>query len=81
MAISGTGLASAASSSNRPSRKFRLTHENSPLCSRAYSPAVSFSCVTILPGIRETVSQQHGSCPRLLAGRQAGSIHSPDKAL
>ena len=24
---------------------------------------------------------QNGSCPRLLAGRQAGSIHSPDKAL
>ena len=24
---------------------------------------------------------QHGSGPRLLAGRQAGSIHSPDKPL
>lgn len=56
-AISGTGLASAASSTSRPSRKFRLTHENSPLCSSAYSPAASFSCVTILPGIKETVSR------------------------
>lgn len=56
-AISGTGLASAASSNSRPSRKFKLTHENSPLCSRAYSPAASFSCVTILPGIKETVSR------------------------
>lgn len=51
-AISGTGLAAAASTISRPLEKFRLAHENSPLCSRAYSPAVSFSSETNSPAER-----------------------------
>ena len=66
-AMSGTGFAAAASTTSRPSRKFRLAQENSPLCKRAYSPAVSFSCVTALPGISCTCSRRIASararCP------------------
>ena len=80
-AISGTGLASAASSTSRPSRKFRLTHENSPLWSRAYSPGGKFFLRDDTARHQGNGFPQHGSGPRLLAGRQAGSIHSPDKAL
>ena len=48
--MSGTGLAAAASATSFPFIKLRLAQENSPLWSRAYSPAVSFSCVTAFPG-------------------------------
>ena len=39
------------------------------------------AAVVITARHQENCFPQHGSCPRLLAGRQAGSIHSPDKAL
>ena len=51
-AMSGTGFAAAASATSFPFVKLRLAQENSPLWSRAYSPAVSLSCVTIFPGKR-----------------------------
>ena len=38
-AMSGLGLAAAASTTSRPLAKLRLAQENSPLSSRAYSPA------------------------------------------
>lgn len=79
-AISGTGLAAAASTISRPLEKFRLAHENSPLCSRAYSPAVSFSSETNAPGGKSLLAQDD-FCPGSLAGGQGGEVRGPDRAL
>ena len=68
-AMSGTGFAAAASATSFPFIKLRLAQENSPLWSRAYSPAASFSCVTAFPGKALPPTGRRRPAP---AGRASG---------
>ena len=65
-AISGRARAGAASTASLPFSKFRLTHENSPLSSSAYSPARSSSSVTAMPGCKpqlRSTAPARARCP------------------
>mgnify|MGYP002620120711 CR=1 FL=1 len=67
-AMSGLGLAAAASTTSRPLAKLRLAQENSPLSSRAYSPAVRLASVAAAPGARSacrSTAKARAACPRV----------------
>ena len=79
-AISGTGLAAAASTISRPLEKFRLAHEKLAALQQGIFTGSQFFLGDELPGGKSLLAQDD-SCPGSLAGGQGGEVRGPDCAL